>query len=121
MHLLNHSLEAQPLTTYRDKKSTLEQFGNLLFMTSPTAICCAVTAMDKLTMSYKRLCHAKNEKFTADNIAYTQDVLDYVGSVPGSSVKFYDESGINILMCNSVYGHGERSKRTVEMVTDKEG
>ena len=61
---------------------------------------------------------AKAEKFTPQNIAYCQVFLDYV-AVPKHKVKFFDEAGLDLLVCNQVYWHSEKNTRAVEVVSGK--
>ena len=72
-------------------------------------------------MAYKRLTKAEAEKFTAQNIAYCQAFLDYMATVPKYKVKFFYETGLDLLVCNPVYGHSEKNTRAVEVVSGKKG
>ena len=72
-------------------------------------------------MTYKRLTKAKAEKFTPQNIAYCQAFLDYMAIVPKHKVKFFYQAGLALLVCNPVYGHFEKNRRTVEVVSGKKG
>ena len=72
-------------------------------------------------MTYKRLTKAKAEKFTPQNIAYCQAFLDCMATVPKHKMKFFDEAGLDLLVCNPVYGYSEKNIRAVEVVSGKKG
>ena len=68
-------------------------------------------------MTYKSLTKAKAEKFTPQNIAYCQAFLNYMEAVPKHKVKFFGEVGLDLSVCNPVYGHSENNSRAVEVVS----
>ena len=72
-------------------------------------------------MTYKRLIKTKAEKFTPQDIAYCQAFLDYMATVPKHKIKFFDEAGLNLLVCNPVYGHSEKNTKAVKVVSGKKG
>ena len=41
--------------------------------------------------------------------------------VPKHKVKFFDEAGLDLLVCNPVYGHFKKNTRVVKVVSGKKG
>ena len=44
-----------------------------------------------------------------------------MATVPKHKVKFFYEAGLDLLVCNPVYGHSEKNTRAVEVVSGKKG
>ena len=44
-----------------------------------------------------------------------------MATVPKHKVKFFDEAGLDLLVCNPVYGHPEKNTRAVEVASGKKG
>ena len=116
---IRHLKQVKPSISYNEIYNQVTQFCHLPSGTSRSAIGRAVR--DDLQMTYKRLTKAKAEKFTPQNIAYCQAFLDYMATVPKHKVKFFDEAGLDLLVCNPVYGHSEKNTRAVEVVSGKKG
>ena len=116
---IRHLKQVKPSISYNEIYNQVTQFCHLPSGTSRSAIGRAVR--DDLQMTYKRLTKAKAENFTPQNIACCQALLDYMATVPKHKVKFFDEAGRDLLVCNPVYGHSEKNTRAVEVVSGKKG
>ena len=68
---------------------------------------------DELNLTHEKLAKAKAEKFTPQNVAYCQQFLNYMATVPKHRVKFYDEAGLDLLVRNPVYGHSTTNTRAI--------
>ena len=102
--LIEYQLLVKPSSSYSDVHRTLQQNAVLPAGTSITAI--GNVVRKDLNMSYKKLTPSKAEKYSLDNIRCCQLFLNTMGNVPAVSIKFFDEAGINLNVCNPHYGHG---------------
>lgn len=69
-----------------------------------------------LRWTWKRLCRAKQEKFTPENIDYCQYFLTYLSTVDPYKVKFFDEAGFRLPDCaRPNYGHSPVNTPCVEV------
>ena len=116
---IRHLKQVKPSISYNDIYNQVTQFCHLPSATSRSAMGRAVR--DDLQMTYKRLTKAKAEKFTPRNIACGQAFLDFLATVPKHKAKFFYEAGLDLLVCNPVYGHSEKNTRAVEVVSGKKG
>ena len=66
--------------------------------------------------SWKRMVKPAAEKFTPENIGYSQEFLNYISTVDPFKLKFFDESGIKLPdIANPNYGHSSVGKPCVEI------
>ena len=68
-----------------------------------------------LDFTYKRLTKPAAERFTFDNLRYTEVFMHYLHQQVASRIKFFDESGFNTRDSTPVYGHSERGLPAVEV------
>jgi transposase len=67
--------------------------------------------------SWKKLTKLALERFTPDNILYTQLFVDYLSSKDPWKIKFFDEAGVKLPYVGSrSYGHSPLGMRCVEVV-----
>ena len=73
-------------------------------------------------MSEFLVLHVKGEKFTPQNILYNcQNFLNYISTVPAHKVKFNDESGFDLTMCNPSCGYAYKGNHACEIVSGRKG
>ena len=65
--------------------------------------------------SRKKLTKGAMERFTPDNLFYTQLYINYVYSKDPRNLKFFGEAGIKIPDVGTAYGHSAKGSRCVEV------
>ena len=55
------------------------------------------------------------ERFTPDNLFFSQLFINYVSSKDPRSLEFFDEAGIKIPDVGTAYGHSAKGSRCVEV------
>ena len=65
--------------------------------------------------SRKKLTKVAMERFTPDNLFYTQLFINYVSSKDPRSLEFFDDAGIKIPDVGTAYGHSAKGSRCVEV------
>ena len=95
----------------------LSEFGNIAGGTSFTAIQRALKChMNDGKWTWKRLTKPLAEKFSADNLAYCQEFVNYVYTLDPHRLKFFDESGIKLPdVGRPNYGHSLIGTPAVEI------
>lgn len=63
----------------------------------------------------KRLCKPARERFTSDNLKYTEALMYYLSQKDVHRIKYFDEAGFNSRDCSPIYGHALRGERAVEV------
>ena len=66
--------------------------------------------------SRKRLTKASSEKFTPENLAYCQQFIDTVSSLPPKKLKFFDETGFHWGIGKPVYGNSLKGTPAIEVI-----
>ena len=73
------------------------------------------------TYTRKKITQIAAERFTFDNMLYTQLFIDYLSSKDVRRIKFFDEAGIKIPDVGTrLYGNSPIGERCVEVVRKKE-
>ena len=104
-------------------------YANILKVIEQTAVLSSGTSkpavgrvvVNNLGMSYKKLIRCASNKFTTDNIRYCQIFVDYMSGIKAENIKFSDEAGINLQVCNPTHGHLNRGEKAVEVVPARRG
>lgn len=66
--------------------------------------------------SRKKITHVATERFTHENMVYTQLFINYLSSKDPSKIKFFDEAGIKTPDCSTrIYGNSPVGERCVEI------
>ena len=66
--------------------------------------------------SRKKLTKVASERFTPDNLFYTQLFINYLSSKDPRRLKFFDEAGVKIPdVGTGTYGHSAKGTRSVEV------
>ena len=63
----------------------------------------------------KRLTKYASERFSYDNLRYTEALMYYLSQKEAHRIKFFDEAGFNARDCNPIYGHALRGVKAVEI------
>ena len=123
-HLTNGDLElieivkkVQPGTTCRELLGHLNDFGEIPGGTSVTFIQQAIVNRmpSGKKYSFKKIQHIAQERFTLENIAYTQVFLNYPHQKDPMKLKFFDECGLKLpTHGRRKYGHAPVGERCIE-------
>ena len=119
LDLMEHLMHVKPSTPYSSVISSLQQNAVLPEGTSITAVSNVIHK--ELNMSYKRVIGAKAENFSPENIRYCEMFLNTMKNVHAVDLKFFDEAGINLQVCNPTYGHAEKGEVAIEIVPRDRG
>ncbi len=69
----------------------------------------------------KKLTKLARERFTPENMIYTQLFIDYLSSKDPYKLKFFDEAGIKVPCVGTrTYGHSAKGTRSVEVIRKHE-
>lgn len=71
--------------------------------------------LKNLKFTYKRLKYSRIERFTNDNMIYSQAYIDFCQTKNTQQIKFMDESGFKLTNANRTYGHSRRGEPCVEI------
>ena len=110
----------KPSTSLAEISSILLEMGN---SASISAISCALKTRMPSGHQYsrKKLTMIARERFTQDNILYTQLFIDYLSAKNPYRIKFFDVSGLKLPDCGTrVYEHAPVGMRCVELVKKRE-
>lgn len=66
--------------------------------------------LKNLKFTYKRLKYSRSERFTNDNMIYSQAYIDFCQTKNTQQIKFMDESGFKLTNANRTYGHSRRGE-----------
>ena len=108
----------RPSITYDEILQQLYEFGDLPYgTTSMTGLCEAVRHRlpSGKEYTYKKLNVIAQERFTLQNMAYTQIFIDYLHSKEPYKLKFFNECGLKLPQHTARrYGHAPVGERAVE-------
>ena len=109
----------KPTTTYSEIENILLEVGDLpTGGTSKTSLSNAVRGRLPSTenFTYKKIMHVALERFTIQNMAYTEIFIDYLHSKDPYTLKYFDECSVKLPTCGKrYYGHAPRGERAVEI------
>ena len=97
----------------------LEDFGDIRREISISTISRAIKSRLLSGQCYtrKRITHVAQERFTDENMLYTQIFINYLSSKDPRKIKFFDESGVKTPNIGTRrYGHAPIGKRCVEVI-----
>ena len=119
LHLIEVIKRQRPSISYSELEDILFEVGDLpCGGTSKTALSNAVRHRMPSgdNFSYKKMTHVAQERFTIQNMAYTQMFVDYLYTKDPYTLKYFDECGVK-LPANSkrFYGHAPVGERAVEI------
>ena len=121
--LTNEDLELIEVLKHEKPSTSLAEISSILLEMGNSASISAISCALKTRMpsghqySRKKLTMIARERFTQDNILYTQLFIDYLSAKNPYRIKFFDESGLKLPDCGTrVYGHAPVGMRCVELV-----
>lgn len=100
----------------------LEQLGDVGADISMASISRAIKnkLLSRKVYSRKKISHIARERFTFDNMLYTQLFIDYLSAKDITTMKFFDEAGIEEPDVGTrPYGHAPVGERCVEVIRKK--
>ena len=84
---------------------------------TPRTINTAVRSYLPKQWTYKKIKHVARERFTLDNLRYTETFMQLLHDVDPYRLQFMDESGFKLPeVCNPLYGHAPCGERAIEVV-----
>ena len=111
--------KARPTSSLREIFDGLNEFGDIPNGTSINAISRALSnkMLSSLKYSRKKISTFAQERFSVENIAYTQMFVDYLHAQNPYKLKFFDECGLKLpLHGKRLYGHAPVGERCVEFI-----
>lgn len=86
-------------------------------LVTPRTINTAVRSYLPKRWTYKKVKHVARERFTYNNLVYTETFMQLLHSVDPFRLQFMDESGFKLPeVCNPLYGHAPIGHRAIEVV-----
>lgn len=107
----------------REIYTTLEDVGDIAGGVSMSTISRAVKSRLLSGKQYtrKRITHVAKERFTDDNMIYTQLYINYLSSKDPKRIKFFDEAGVKTPDIGTrLYGNAPSGERCVEIARKTE-
>ena len=107
----------------REIYTTLEDVGDIAGGVSMSTISRAVKSRLLSGKQYtrKRITHVAKERFTNDNMIYTQLYINYLSSKDPKRIKFFDEAGVKTPDIGTrLYGNAPSGERCVEIARKTE-
>ena len=116
LHLVEAIKTQKPSISYKLVKNNVEQHANIFGGTSISAVGRAVrSCMTEGLWTWKRMSRTVKNKFSAPNVNYSQDYLNFISQIDLYRLKFFDEMGVCLSDCNKRYGHSLRNTPCVEV------
>jgi transposase len=105
-----------PSITSKEVKSRLCEYSVFQNGLSVTTVERAVrTRMSDGPWSYKKITRPNCDRFSVDNLRYTQAYLDYMYQKDPHKVLFFDESGFKVTVASRQFGHSKVGDRCIEL------
>ena len=100
LHFIEHLKENKPLITHEEIIRELDEFGDLPYAGSVSTSSIWRAVQNHLPKgrqySFKNINHIAQERFTQQNMAYTQLFIDYLHLKNPYAIHFFDECGIKL-------------------------
>ena len=61
------------------------------------------------------MCRTVKNKFSVENLNYSQHYLNFISQVDPYKLKFFDEIGVNLNDCNKRYGYSLKNTPCIEV------
>ena len=110
IHFLKETKPSMPLKSVKEE---VLKYSNDVIKVSESTI--SRHLKKDLNMTYKRIARYSKNRFTPQNMNYTQNFLNYVGQKDTFSLKFMDEMGVELSDGQNVYGHSLKGTPCIEM------
>ena len=106
----------KPSMNYSEISAKLEQFSTFSTRVPKQRISDALrTRMPSGPFTRKQLRRKPCERFTDENMQYTQYFITYVSQKNPRKLKYFDECGIKLSTSDRTHGHSEKGKRCIEI------
>ena len=99
IHFLKQTKPSMPLKSVKEE---VLKYSTAVIKFSESTI--SRHLKNELNMTYKRIARFRKNRFTPQNMNYTQNFLNYVGQKDTFSLKFMDEMGGKLSDRQNVYG-----------------
>lgn len=109
----------RPTISLREVYEKLIEFGDIPNGTSLSSIARALNSymLSGLKYTRKKVSNLAEERFTIENMAYTQLFIDYLYAQNPFKLKFFDECGLKLPFHGQrLYGHAPEGERCIEMI-----
>lgn len=121
LHFIEHLKENKPSITHEEIIRKLNEFGDLPYAGSVSTSTISRAVQSHLPSgrkySFKKINHISQERFTLQNMAYTQLFIDYLHSKDPYAIHFFDECGLKLPQHGTrIYGHAPVGERAVELI-----
>lgn len=110
VRFLKHVRPSMPLTTVRDE---LLKNSNSIETLGLSTI--SRTLKEDLNMTYKRISKINKNRFTPQNMNYTQHYINHINQKDPFTLKFMDEMGIKLADGQNNYGHSVKGLPCIEL------
>ena len=120
MYFVQHLKERKPSIAHEEIIRELQKYGDLPYgnvstSTVSRAVQNRMPSGEKFT--FKKITKIAQERFTLQNMAYTQIFIDYLNSKDPHTIYFFDECGLKLPQHGTRnYGHAAIGERAVELV-----
>lgn len=104
----------KPTISYPEMRNRLLQHSNIPGGDVSTITIGRAVRKD-MNMSFKKVSRPHGERFTPDNLRYTQAFIDHIQTLDPNKVLYMDESGYKITVCHRTRGHSEVGVRCIEV------
>lgn len=112
IRFIQYLVRETPSISHGEIKEKLSQFCNVDVSTQAIS----KVLKTKLCLSKKILVRPAAERFTDQNLRYTQAFVDTLNRLDVNKIKFFDESGFSYPdVCHPKYGHSMKGERAIEI------
>ena len=119
LQLIETIKRERPTLSLREIYDGLTEFGDIPKGTSRSAISRAFNnnMLSGLKYSWKKISTVAEERFTVENMAYTQMFIDYLHAKDPFNLKFFDECGLKLPFHGKrLYSHAPVGERCIELL-----
>lgn len=108
-------LREKPTTTYKEIVEKLKQFSPTPDITEKDISNAVLKFLPSGRFTFKKITRMAKERFTAEDMQYTQRYIDFVSQINPRKVTFFDESGFKTTVGHRFYGHSKYNERAIEL------
>ncbi|KAK3106666.1 hypothetical protein FSP39_024832 [Pinctada imbricata] len=120
--LIEALLREKPTMSYRKISEKLMQYSSIPKHVSKQRISDAVRKrLPSGMFTNKKVRRKQEDRFTDENIPYTQAFITYISHQNPRKLKFFDECGVKVSSCNPTRGMSEKGKRCIEIWKYQQG
>ena len=119
LQLIETCKKTRPSSSLKEIQDVLNEFGDIPNGTSISAVSRSLSnnMLSGLKYSRKKISNFAQERFSVENMAYTQMFIDYLHAKNPCKLKFFDECGLKLPFHGKrLYGHAPIGERCVEFI-----